>query len=42
VLHPVHRAPGSADRRAAEQAGYDPETGLFMVPARTAVVFVVE
>ena len=42
VLHPVHRAPGAADRRAAEQSRYEAATGRFTVPARTAVVFVVE
>ena len=42
VLHPVHREPGAADRRAAENAHYEPLTGRFTVPARTAVVFVVE
>jgi pullulanase len=42
VLHPVHRAPGAVDRRAAEQARYDAASGRFTVPARTAVVFVVE
>lgn len=42
VLHPVHRAPGATDRRAAEQASYDAASGQFTVPARTAVVFVVE
>jgi hypothetical protein len=42
VLHPVHREPGAADRRAAEESHYDPLTGRFTVPARTAVVFVVE
>ncbi len=42
VLHPVHRAPGAADRRAAEQSRYAAATGGFTVPARTAVVFVVE
>ncbi len=42
VLHPVHRAPGAADRRAAQESVYDPLTGRFTVPARTAVVFVVE
>jgi pullulanase len=42
VLHPVHREPRAADRRAAEQSLYDPLTGRFTVPARTAVVFVVE
>jgi len=40
VLHPVHRAAGAADTRAA-QATYDATTGTFSVPARTAVVFVV-
>ena len=38
-LHPVHRAPGAADRRALE-ARYEPASGLFAVPARSAVVFV--
>jgi pullulanase/glycogen debranching enzyme len=42
VLHPVHRASGATDRRAAEQASYDATSGQFTVPARTAVVFVVE
>jgi hypothetical protein len=42
VLHPVHRAAGATDRRAAEQAQYETDTGRFTVPARTAVVFVVE
>jgi pullulanase/glycogen debranching enzyme len=42
VLHPVHRATGAADRRAAEDSRYDAATGRFTVPARTAVVFVVE
>jgi pullulanase/glycogen debranching enzyme len=42
LLHPVHRSAAAADRRAAEQAHYDPPTGRFTVPARTAVVFVVE
>jgi pullulanase/glycogen debranching enzyme len=42
VLHPVHRAAKAADRRAAEQARYDSASGQFTVPARTAVVFVVE
>jgi len=42
VLHPVHRASGATDRRAAEHASYDTANGRFTVPARTAVVFVVE
>ena len=41
VLHPVHRAAHAADARAA-QATYAPANGAFTVPARTAVVFVVE
>ena len=40
VLHPVHRASGAADRRAALETRYEPATGLFSVPARTAVVYV--
>jgi pullulanase/glycogen debranching enzyme len=42
VLHPVHRAARAADRRAAEQSRFEAPTGRFTVPARTAVVFVVE
>jgi pullulanase len=38
-LHPVHRAPAAADLRA-RAAGFDPATGAFQIPARTAVVFV--
>ena len=38
-LHPVHTAPGAADKRAA-QASFDAATGAFSVPPRTAVVFV--
>ncbi len=41
VLHPVHRAPGAADARAAT-ASYRAGDGGFTLPARTAVVFVVE
>src|SRR5690606_374114 len=40
-LHPAHRARDAADRRAAA-AGYDPATGSFQIPARTAAVFVVQ
>jgi pullulanase-type alpha-1,6-glucosidase len=42
VLHPVQRSPSAADRRAAEQARYDRATGRFVIPPRTAVVFIVE
>ena len=42
VLHPVHRSPSAADRRAADQARYDAASGRFVIPPRTAVVFVVE
>ncbi|MCU0633803.1 MAG: DUF3372 domain-containing protein [Gemmatimonadaceae bacterium] len=41
VLHPVHRAPDAADRAAASVA-IDRAAGRFTVPARTAVVLVVE
>ena len=40
-LHPVHLAPGAADTRPREQAGVDAATGRFTVPARTALVYVV-
>jgi pullulanase len=40
TLHPVHTAADVADKRAA-QATYDNATGRFTVPARTAVVWVV-
>jgi pullulanase-type alpha-1,6-glucosidase len=39
LLHPVHLAPGAADKRAAT-AGYDSFAGRFSIPPRTAVVFV--
>lgn len=41
VLHPVHRATDAADR-TARQARVDTKSGRFAIPARTAVVFVVE
>jgi hypothetical protein len=40
-LHPVHMAPGAADKRAAS-AGYDSSTGTYSIPPRTAVVFVAD
>ncbi len=39
VLHPVHAT--GADRRPATQASYTAGTGAFTIPARSAVVFVV-
>jgi pullulanase len=39
VLHPVHRAPGAADARAATTT-FDAATGRIDIPPRTAVVFV--
>jgi len=42
VLHPVQRAADAADPRPREQARHDAATGRFLVPARTAVVYVVE
>jgi pullulanase len=38
-LHPVHSAPGAADKRTLE-ATFDSTSGTLTVPARTAVVFV--
>jgi len=40
VLHPVHVT--GADRRPANDAVYEPATGRFTVPPRTAAVFVVK
>lgn len=42
VLHPVHRAAAAADRRPLEEAVFDAGTGRLTVPARTAVVYVIE
>ncbi len=42
VLHPVHRARHAADKRPAEQAFFARERGRFEIPARSAVVYVVE
>lgn len=41
TLHPVHLARDAADKRVAAQARYDATTGGFTVPARTALVYVV-
>ncbi|MCC6242858.1 MAG: DUF3372 domain-containing protein, partial [Gemmatimonadaceae bacterium] len=41
VLHPVHRAASAADQRA-RRATFDATVGAFTVPARTAVVWVLE
>ena len=40
VLHPVHTAATAADQRAAS-ATFTAASGVFQIPARTAVVFVV-
>jgi pullulanase-type alpha-1,6-glucosidase len=40
VLHPVQRAAAAADRVVATQAAFDPATGRFSVPGRSAAVFV--
>jgi pullulanase-type alpha-1,6-glucosidase len=42
VLHPVHRAPEAADVRPATQAHWDTATGTLRVPARTALVYVMD
>jgi pullulanase len=39
-LHPVHRRPQAADRRASREARFDPRTGVFTLPPRSAVVYV--
>jgi pullulanase/glycogen debranching enzyme len=41
VLHPVHLDPKAADRRVAEQSRFDRASGAFVLPARTAMVYVV-
>jgi pullulanase len=41
-LHPVHAAPGAADARVRNSAAVDTKTGRFSVPARTAVVWVID
>lgn len=40
ALHPVHLAPGAADRRPREAARWDAATGTLTVPERTALVYV--
>jgi pullulanase len=42
VLHPVHLNPDVADTRPAKQAEYQSLDGSFTIPARSAVVFVIE
>ncbi|HJV70351.1 alpha-1,6-glucosidase domain-containing protein [Ideonella sp.] len=39
-LHPVHLKPGAADTRPARAARFDPPSGAFTIPPRSAVVFV--
>jgi len=39
-LHPVHREPGAADVRVANEAHYESSTGRFALPPRSVVVFV--
>jgi pullulanase len=41
-LHPVHRAKDAADRRPVEQSTFDAVTGTITLPARTALVYVLE
>ncbi len=42
VLHPVHRAASAADPRPATQARWDAASGTVSVPARTALVYVLD
>jgi len=39
-LHPVHTSMTAADKRVASQARFDASTGSFVIPPRSAVVFV--
>lgn len=41
TLHPVHTAAAAADKRVALEARYRATDGVFALPARSAVVFVV-
>jgi len=41
-LHPVQSAAAAADRRVAAEAAYAPVQGRFSLPARSAVVFVLD
>ncbi len=41
TLHPVHRDKNAADKRVARHARFNAPTGEFIIPARSAVVFVV-
>jgi len=42
MLHPVHRGDDAADPRPATLANHDAGTGTFTLPARTALVYVLE
>ena len=41
-LHPVHRSVRAADARSLRHGAYDARGGRFTVPARTAMVYVLE
>jgi pullulanase/glycogen debranching enzyme len=41
-LHPVQRRGAAADRHAAAESRFEPSTGRFTIPPRSAVVFVVD
>ncbi len=42
VLHPVHKNANAADKRPATDARFESSVGAFMIPARTAMVYVVK
>lgn len=42
VLHPLHLAAGAADKRPALLARFDSVSGRFSIPARSALVYVIE
>lgn len=42
VLHPLHRAADAADKRPSLQARFEPASGRFSIPARSALVYVID
>ncbi len=42
TLHPVHKHSGAADQRIPREAKFESVGGIFRIPARSAVVFVVQ
>ena len=42
TLHPVHKHSGAADQRIPREAKFESAGGIFRIPARSAVVFVLQ